>query len=58
MNTENKFTETDIEEMLAIKAFYNMLAEKYRHTCNFPNEEKTQSQIENEKLWNKVRKSK
>lgn len=58
MNTENKFTEKDIEEMLAIKTFYDTLAENYRHTCNFPNEEKTYSQIENEKLWSKVRKKK
>ena len=55
---ESKFTEKCIEEMLAIKAFYKMQAENYRHTCNFPNEEKTYSQIENEKLWSKVRKKK
>lgn len=54
----NKFTEKYIEEMLAIKAFYNVLAENYRHTCNFPNEEKTHKQVENEKLWMKLRKKK
>lgn len=58
MSTENKFTEKDIEEMLAIKTFYKIQAENYRHTCNFPDEEKTYSQIKNEKLWSKVRKSK
>jgi hypothetical protein len=36
----SKFTEKDIEEMLCILEFNKMLAENYRHICNFPNEEK------------------
>jgi hypothetical protein len=55
---KNNFTEKDIEEMLCILEFDKMQAENYRHTCNFPNVEKTYSQIENEKLWMKIRKKK
>lgn len=58
----NKFTKENIEELLAIQEFQKSQERLYKENFIHPlinsGENKTYEQVENEKLWNKIRNKK